>query len=164
MIVSSSAANPNFAFGTGNFTIEFWMYLNSVSGGAIILDGRPWSTTGSYPTIYVPGVANTTIAYLTNDVDRINSAANTIVPTTWYHIALTRSSGSTRLFVNGTQVGSTYSDTTAYIGATSRPVIAASGFNLTGNMNGYIQDLRITNGTARYTANFTPPATALQTK
>lgn len=161
LIAPSSAVGTNFAFGTGDFTIEFWLYLNSVSGGAIILDGRPASTNGLYPTIYIPAGATTTIAFLTNSADRINSAANTIATASWYHIALTRASGSTKLFVNGTQVGSTYADTNAYLGGINRPVIAASGYDLTGNMNGYIDDLRITKGFARYTANFTPPTSAL---
>lgn len=156
-IATSSVANPNFAFGTGDFTIEFWMYLNSVTGGAIIFDSRPATTNGFYPTIYIPSAANTTIAFLTNSADRINSSVNTIATSTWYHVALCRYSGNTKLFVNGTQVGSTYADTNAYLSGINRPVIAASGYDLTGNMNGYVDDLRITKGFARYTANFTAP-------
>jgi hypothetical protein len=162
-IVSSAVANPNFAFGTGDFTIEFWVYLNSVTGGAILLDGRPATTNGFYPTIYIPSGATTTIAFLTNSADRINSASSTIATSTWYHVALSRASSSTKLFVNGTQVGSTYADTNAYLGGINRPVVAASGYDLTGNMNGYIDDLRITKGFARYTSNFTAPTSTLQT-
>jgi len=67
------------------------------------------------------------------------------------------------MFLDGTQVGSTYTDSTVYVNGTSRPVIGAEGFNSPPNdsINGYIDDLRITKGYARYTANFTPPTSAL---
>ena len=62
------------------------------------------------------------------------------------------------MFVNGTQAGSTYTDTTAYLNPAQRPLLGASGSSV-GNdaFAGYIDDLRITKGVARYTANFTPP-------
>ena len=76
----------------------------------------------------------------------------------WYHIAVCRASGSTRMFVNGTQVGSTYVDTTTYL---QTPVFIGSSYlGTTELLNGYIDDMRVTKGLARYTANFTPPTTA----
>lgn len=160
-IVSGNTAN--FALGSADFTIELWVYLVTITGGCLILDFRPTSTSGLYPTLYVPN-GTTTIAYYTNGADRIVSASGVISANTWLHIALVRASGSTKLYVGGTQVGSTLADTNVYLGAANRPVIAASGIDLTSNMNGYIDDLRITRGYARYTANFTPPTSAVQTK
>jgi hypothetical protein len=66
------------------------------------------------------------------------------------------------MFLNGTQVGSTYTDSTIYINGPGRPVIGAEGFNSppSDSINGYIDDLRITNGYARYTTTFTPPTSA----
>jgi hypothetical protein len=79
----------------------------------------------------------------------------------WYHVAVTRSSGSTKLFLNGAQIGSTYTDATVYLNGTNRPMVGGSGYHVTTNvMVGYIDDLRITNGYARYTSNFTPPTSA----
>lgn len=84
--------------------------------------------------------------------------------TTWTHIALCRSGSSTRLFLDGVQTGSTYTDTNNYLGPANRPVIGASGLSLGGSaLNGYIDDLRITKF-ARYTANFTPPTAAFPTQ
>jgi hypothetical protein len=62
------------------------------------------------------------------------------------------------MYVNGTNEGSAYSDSTALLAPDKRPVIGANGFTL-GNepLNGFIDDLRITKGVARYTANFTAP-------
>ena len=81
----------------------------------------------------------------------------------WVHLAVTRgSSNDYRVFINGVQIGTTVTDsnaipdsTTYYIGqngALARP------------FNGYITDLRITRGYARYTATFTPPTGPLNLK
>ena len=81
-----------------------------------------------------------------------------MVNNTWHHIALSRSGTSTRLFLDGVQVGSTYTDSNNYLVGASRPIFGASGFN-TADVNylGYIDDFRITRGYARYTSTFTPP-------
>lgn len=146
-----------FTFGTSDFTIEMWAYFNNVTTSANLYEGRPASTNGAYPVLYV---ASSTLRWYVSSVDQITSSA--ITTGTWYHIAVCRASGSTRLFINGTQSGSTYSDSTVYLGASNRPLIGtydgAAGF-----FNGYIDDLRITKGLARYTANFTPPTAALPT-
>ncbi len=73
-------------------------------------------------------------------------------------ITITRSGTSTKMFIDGVQVGSTYTDNNNY--GTSNPfIIADYGSPTTGTnqLNGYIDELRITKGVARYTANFTPP-------
>ena len=81
----------------------------------------------------------------------------------WYHIALSGSSGSYKLFLNGTQEGSTY--TGALGGGSSTYQIGA--FYWSGTLyypiNGYLDDIRFTAGIARYTSNFTPPTSAHST-
>jgi len=151
--------NALFAFGTGNFTVEFWM--NSVSfanvaNTIIIFDCRPVSTDGLYPCIYF---FSGQIRYYVNSADRITGT--TLNTGQWYHVALTRFGSSTKLFVDGTQVGSTYTDTNNYLCGDNRPVIATRGYTLgENNYNGYVDELRITKGVARYTANFTPQTVA----
>ena len=147
--------NALFAFNTGDFTVEFWM--NSVSfanvaNTIIIFDCRPLSTDGLYPCIYF---FSGQIRYYVNSADRITGS--TLNTGQWYHVALTRSGSSTKLFVDGIQVGSTYTDTNNYLCGANRPIIATRGYTLgENNYNGYIDELRITKGVARYTANFTP--------
>jgi hypothetical protein len=77
---------------------------------------------------------------------------------------LSRSSGVTKLFLNGTQTGSNYTDTNAYLVSASRPIIGSNGFDLLIPFNGYLDDIRITKGYARYTANFTAPTAPFVTK
>jgi len=146
-----------YAFGSGAFTIEFWIRFNVLAGFQIVYDSRPTGTDGFYPMIYANG---STVSYYVNAADRISSSA--LSTNTWYHVAVSRSGTSTKLFIDGTQSGSTYTDSTVYINPANRPIIGANGTNLGGSVNGYIQDLRVTKGIARYTANFTAPTAAFK--
>jgi hypothetical protein len=149
--------SQNFVFGTGDFTIEFWVYYNSgLTADVALFDGRPSGTNGVYPLIF----SNTTgkLVWYINSAARI-TGTTTLSTSTWYHVAVARSGTNTKLFLNGTQEGSTYTDSNSYLLGTDRPIIAAAGATLGADpLNGYIDDLRITKGYARYTANFTAPA------
>ena len=146
-------ANSTFQFGTGDFTIEFWTYLNSVSGFQMFIDNRnSTASTGAYITIYADG---STLFFYTTGNDRI-TATSALSTGTWLHIAVARSGTSTKMFLNGTQVGSTYTDSNSYLAASTNQYIGARVSSNDFNLNGYIDDLRITKGYARYTANFTP--------
>jgi len=156
-LVTDAPSTDLFAFGTGDFTIEFWLYLNSTSGTPIIYDGRPSATNGAQPTIYMNGAV---ITYYTNAGNRITGSS--LSASTWYHVALCRVASQTKMFVNGTQVGATYADTTAYTNTAGRPVYGVDGNSGNTNyFNGYIDDLRISKGVGRYAYNFTPPTAAL---
>ena len=154
----SQAPSSNYAFGTGEFTIEFWLYLNSVASVQSIYDSRPSATDGAYPTIYMDG---DTIKYYVSSNDRITGVV--LSTSTWYHIAVSRSSASTKMFVNGNQVGATYSDSTNYLNPASRPFIGSFSSSPSFYLNGYLSNLRVTRGVGRYTYNFTPPTRAFGT-
>lgn len=147
------ATSGDFTFGTGDFTIELWLYRGGQTAGQILFDLRPASTSGLYPTIYL---SSSTVRYYTNGADRISGG--TAASSTWVHIALARSSSVTRLFVGGVQVGGDYSDANNYIGTRAR--VGNGGDNPISQPPGHIDELRITKGVARYTSNFTPPTAA----
>jgi hypothetical protein len=158
---SNPATTDLYAFSSGAFTIEMWFYITAFTNTYNSLyDSRPVSTQGAYPTIAIQN--NGKLYYYVSSAERIATATSAISTGQWYHLAVCRSGTSTKMFLDGTQVGSTYTDSTVYVNGTSRPVIGAEGFNSPPNdsINGYIDDLRITKGYARYTANFTPPTAA----
>ena len=159
-LLSNPATTDLYAFGSGDWTIEFWAYLNSVTGTQTFYDGRPASVTTTQPTIYM---ASAVVTYYANGSDRITGS--TLSTGQWYHIAVSRSGTSTKMFVNGTQVGSTYTDSTVYTNTAGRPVIAANGSSF-GNfpLNGYLDDFRVTKGYARYVSNFSVPTAAFPTQ
>jgi hypothetical protein len=145
-----AAFGNNFDFGTGPFTVEFWLYLNATTNQCF-LDLR----TGS-PFLF--DYSSNALRYFANSTVITGSALST---GQWYHIALTRdSSSNNRMFVDGTQTGSTVSNSTNLTGTT----IAYIGANYGGNdaLNGFIDDLRIIKGVAKYTTSFTPPVAAFK--
>ena len=151
-------AQAAFSFGTGDFTIEGWFFIN-VNGTHAIIDFRPTSTNGAYILLAV-NTSNQPYLYV-NSSQVITGSALTL--NAWHHFALTRSGTSTKLFIDGTQSGSTYTDSTNYTVGASRPMIGSLGFNpgAGADLNGYLSNLRILKGTALYTANFTPPTSPL---
>jgi hypothetical protein len=153
--------NINFGYGTGDFTIEFWLYLNTISVDQTIVSNLT-STSSINPHIYFGFSSG--INYYTNNANRITGSA--LSASTWYHIAVCRASGSTKMFINGTQTGSTYTDSNNY--GTTAPLGIGTYWSAgspvtTSTLNGYIDDLRITKGYARYTSNFTAPTAAFPT-
>jgi hypothetical protein len=156
----SLPTNTALTLGSGNWTIEFWVYANALPSAGLfinLMDQRPASTNGVYPNIAITDTG--AIRFFVNSTQVIISSVISLG--TWFHFALCKNSTSTKMFINGVQSGSTYTDSNNYL-AGSVTAIAASSFNLgTNTLNGYFDDFRITKGIARYTANFTPPQVAL---
>lgn len=142
----------NFAFPAGtNFTFEFW-YNASTTSQQGLLGFRPQSTNGNYISIVANYPSARQFAFYSN-ATRIQSAANAITANTWVNFALVRNSGNTRMYVNGTQSGSTYVDSVNYI--VNRFILGSDDYTVGGTpLNGYIDELRISN-VARYTGNYT---------
>ena len=150
----NAISSPNFGYGTGDFTIEFWAYPTSASGVQVFIDQRNGTVTSAVPTVYT---SSGTIYYFVSGSNRITGSLLSL--NQWSHVAICRSGTSTKLFINGTQSGSTFTDSTNYLNA---PVRIGDGNDGAGPYpySGYIDDLRITKGYARYTSNFTAPTTA----
>jgi hypothetical protein len=145
-------------FGTGNYTIEFWLYLvSSPSSGAkyTLLDFRPTSSATPH-TCYVANVSGTLYMGFYNGSADVTSSSQPLTTASWFHIAYCRSSGTLKIFVNGNEAYSA-SNTIDY--QASRPLNIGASVDSTAReaLNGFIDDLRITKGVARYTAAFTPP-------
>ena len=157
-------ASPNYAFGAGDFTVEAWVYTTTLAGEKGFLQTS--DTAGGLKAAYTSGITISLVGindprywYVNVAGTGVQSNTSPII-NTWYHVAVTRASGSVRLFVNGTLVGGPTSITTSVAGQN----LVIGGYYSTNYLwNGYVDDLRITKGVARYTSNFTAPS-ALQTK
>ena len=156
--------SPNFNFGTGSFTIEMWVYPLSVTStirGLFAVSGG----SGGNPKFVVhlnSGTPDVHYNNLTNGSNIYTAATSSISANTWTHIAFVRNGSTWYWFINGVQSGTGSNSTN--ITFTSQPsYVGYGGEGYFDTFNGYIDDLRITNGYARYTANFTPPTQALPT-
>lgn len=145
-------------FGTDDFAIELWVRMSTIESGALYCPfGMQDNTAGSSPilrfTIYngvwgfaVRGGAMTTSA----GIDGPSALLNT-----WQHVAVSRSSGSIRFYIDGVQAGSTLTPASnptlnitlpMLVGAVN---LATSGTSPDWFMHGYVDDIRITKGSAR---------------
>lgn len=156
-------SSTDFDFGTGDFTIEFWeksknatnsqMYafsfgaannnnvvFNFNNGGGL---KAYWNSDGSNPTNRI--IAGGVGAYTDG--------------TNWYHIALVMSTGTMKLYINGVQTGGSvgYANPINLAGATSYYIGTSPATS--DYWDGNIDEVRISKGVARWTANFTPSAT-----
>jgi hypothetical protein len=148
-----------FTLRTADFTVELWVYFvnfntQQILGTQTTQSSTSWQLYVQANYLIFSNWATTAVLYATSNLSTYN----------WYHIAVTRQSGTFRLFVNGqlvnanTPVAQDYSSTqTLYIGDD----VVHTG---TGAFTGYMNDIRITKGYARYTANFTPPSGSFRLK
>jgi hypothetical protein len=150
----SMVSNPALNLGTGSFTVEAWINLSAMSSDYFVISAA--GTGGAFFGFQ----GSTNIGYGRNAVAWDYTVASGMSVGVWYHIAWCRSSTSMRIFVNGTQVGTTQTTSQAYDLTTTSTNVANQGLYY---LNGYIQDLRITKGIARYTANFSVPTAAFPT-
>jgi len=152
-----AASSKDSAFGTGDFTVEMWLYFNSVSGSPTIIT---FNNFGSGDGFFL-NVESSAIGVRADGSTPIR-ASTTVTTGVWYHVAVTRSSGTLRLFQDGVNVGSTTWTTncTAGLLRIGQPKDTTGA---TYALSGYMDDLRVTKGYARYTSNFTPPTQAFPT-
>ena len=153
---------------SGNFTYECWLYLSSTQRGSIIGSGSGSNVftvwvdynSSSSGKLGMWASSNGTSWNMINSDAGGNGIGTTVLSTgVWYHVAYTRSGNTFRLFLNGNlEVSVTVSGTIA--SSNSSWEIGRQG-TYGYYLNGYIDDLRITQGYARYTSNFTPPTAAL---
>jgi hypothetical protein len=153
----SLVTNSAFGYGTGPFTVECWFNTQVIppTGGDYLFDQRTTNVQAALLAYISPSAA---LEVYINGAVVITGG--TVVVNTWNHFALTKSGTTTRMFLNGVQVGSSYTDNLNY-GSTA-PVTIASRFSAEDFYQGYISNFRIVKGQALYISNFVPPVAPVQ--
>jgi hypothetical protein len=135
---------------TGDFSVEAWVYPLSSTDQIIV--GHSSQNVQMF-RLNEGGAGR--LSFYLNGVQVFPSTPAGITTNNWYHLAITRVGSTTRMFVNGVQLGSSNN---SWTGSFKMNIIGgAFGYQY----NGYIDDLRITKGVARYISNFTPPTVQL---
>ena len=156
--IAVSAANAAFALGTGDFTIEGWFNLTNptYAQGLFHINTAVSGTVNGYAV----GVTSAGLVQFYSGTT-YTTTNTTLSASTWYHIALVRSSGTVKVYVNGVNPASGGSiadsqnlgNSVCYVGV----FYSTSGYTMTG----YASNFRVVKGTAVYTTDFTPPTTPL---
>lgn len=152
----SIPSNVNLELDNSSFTIEWWEYISTNINSGIIsrsgtggLNGGPW---------LILGKNNGNIEFYAHNGDggSWNISNGTILGTRtlnqWTHWALVRDGNIFKAYKNGVDTGIILSSSDSFASSTNPMIIG----QWDGYLNGYIDDLRITKGVARYTSNFTP--------
>ena len=151
----TAPSNAVFAFGTSNFTVEAWVNTSVAFTGVALPIAQSDAVGSSTNNKWWFGFSGTGLFFGTHSSGGFSVITTTAFSAgTWYHVAVTRASGVMNMFINGvstafvttgTPSGYSLSQNGLTIGAISTPRY----------WNGYISNLRVVNGVAVYTGNFT---------
>lgn len=148
-----------FAIGTGDFTIEAWIHTTNTGVTRVI--ASQWTASSGADSAFIMFVDGTNLLHFVPAAGTDFSSAATVPLSQWVHVAVTRSAGLVRLFINGALDANTLTFASSIVDSTQP--MAVGGYQGGGTglwqdaFNGYIDEFRFTNGVARYTASFTPP-------
>jgi hypothetical protein len=157
----STPRSADWAFGTGNFTIDFWVRFNSLPSNGAFMFVYSQYVNGVNQNLF--GLYNSGGSYQWWFIDDLSGSRlisieeNTAIRTgVWYHIALVRSGNNWMIFQNGTQVGTTVVNSNA-VTDQAAPLLIGTYNGSSGWLNGWLDEYRVSKGIARWTSNFTPP-------
>lgn len=142
------ASNAALALGTGDFTIEMWVY-NTSSTNRLLSYG-----TVNSPILYING--SNFVQYDNYGSASLQTSSIAVPLSAWSHIAVVRLASNTKIYINGAQA-STGADSTNWLQAGFYIGVDIS----TTFMTGYLSNLRVVKGVAVYTGAFTPPTAPL---
>lgn len=146
----ASASTSDLAFGTGDWTIECWVYPTASPSNM-----RLWNFSGSQDNGDLNVGSTGTLNYYNGSVSTTSTGG--LVPVNqWTHIAIVRSSGTVKGYVNGVEA---LSQSTTPNTTSAREIYI--GGNVNTLFNGYMSNFRIVKGTAVYTSNFSVPTSNL---
>ena len=157
------SSSDGFNFGTGDFTMEAWFYFTALNTAFTMFDQWNSGTSLARSQLFHGASASGQLKFYHatagQSTQTLTFSSATVSTGSWIHLALVRSSGTVKLYVNGTADSSTASIT----GTVHRTDDMWFGDQQTGGGGApqyYMDDLRITKGLARYTSNFTAPTSA----
>jgi hypothetical protein len=150
-----AASSSDWTFGTSDFTVEFWYYGSNNASGRTPFMSNLYAGGSSNDGW---GIRNHTgyLKLFTWNTD-IGSGSSILTPVnTWTHLAVTSSSRTIKIWVNGVQ-GASF--TNSYSFTAVKPLLIGrdgwpGGYNASNHLNGYLDEIRVSN-VARYSANFT---------
>jgi hypothetical protein len=154
----TTAASTVFSFGTtGEFTIEAWLRMAAFPAYTCFVS-KPAIPASSVPMLWFGLIANKLALYFPSNPTIVATPA--CVPNTWHHVVLQRRGTTHEIYLDGALAGS--SPVPINWGTTAQTLILGSNADAIDaqSLDGWLEDVRVTNGVARYTGPFTVPTEA----
>ena len=152
--------SADFDLGSGDFTIEFFVYTNSTSRQALFTQINSGGTDASTSFFTeINSSAQWRFVVVSTDTTAYEILGGTAITNKWTHIACVRDGNTATLYVDGISVGT--DDLTGVTVKNSSEVVSIGRYPGGLNFSGFISNLRLVKGTALYTSNFTPPTRTL---
>ena len=145
-------ADPALALGTGDFTVETWVYLSSAPGEYAVIDCEG---TGQFGFLI-----NSTDIIAFASVAEAYSFTSAVSASAWHHIAFCRIGTTLTCYLDGVGVGTPATSSYDFTSLDTFTIGRNPGAN-SQYLNGYLSNLRIVKGQALYTNNFTPSTSTL---
>lgn len=157
--------SADFSLGAGDFTIDCWFWVAGGSGVQRHLFGQSNSALTQFSYLAVITSANVMIFEISSDGTSGVAVTGTtaFTATGWNHFAAVRTSGVLKMFLNGTQEGGNVAFSSSAFDSANKFAVGRIGEYPSNEWNGFIDEFRISVGTARWTTNFTPPAAPYDT-
>ncbi len=161
----SVASSSDFAFGTGDFTIECWINLNSLPttnaiSGIVQNDIVDISSNDKWWFGVINDAGTQRLSFGRHSTSTRSYVDWFLNTNTWYYVTVVRQSGTIKLFIDG--IIQTVTNSTIFNGISfSQNGVSVGAISTPYYFNGHISNLRILKGTALYTSNFTPPTREL---
>lgn len=140
---ASRAANSAFDYGTGDFSIEFWVNFNA-TGTQYLMDYASANTS----IIAITPSSGAVWVYSQGSFC-INAGSTAFSTSTWYFIQLIRSGGTWTIYRDGVQYAQATGQSSRTFGSSSLAFFIGIAGNGGSATNGRIDDFRITKGVAR---------------
>ena len=162
--------SSDFQFGSSNFTIEVWANWSghdSSGFATIVKSGNTNASNSMFQFDYKSSESKLRLIPYVSNSSVVKQVSFTPIFDRWYHLAAVRDGNNIKIFIDGTQTGGdlSFSDTidTETTGLSiGKRAMGDEGNGFERNFNGYLSNLRIVNGTAIYTSDFTPPTNELE--
>jgi YD repeat-containing protein len=150
---------------TGDFTIEAFFKTPSTSSASAARSIFGWGndpSTQPAGAVYLDGQGNLSAYWLSPTQNTLGTISNPVTANVWHHVALSRINGSWVMHLDGVQQGSAVIDASNYAFSLGYFTVGrADYFRTVYGFDGYVDEVRVSNGVSRYPlGNFTPPTAA----
>ncbi|PJA00382.1 hypothetical protein COX75_02555 [bacterium (Candidatus Gribaldobacteria) CG_4_10_14_0_2_um_filter_33_15] len=160
----TSLDSDDWYFGTGDFTVDFWVRYAALPDFDFYVD--QYQTSGDFWQLYRYG-SSIVMWFRFGSIDKGYYYATNWTPNLnqWYHLEFARSGSNAYIFING--ISQTLTVNTSFstndVGNLAAPLYIGSQYGTQGYLNGRIDELRVSKGFCRHTVNFDTPTSEYST-